>query len=138
MYIDVKIESEQTKRIEIGLFGKTVPLTVNNFVALAKGHTSDDGQVFGYTGTTFDVIIKDAFIEGGDVTHGKGSYSIYGPQFKDENFELQGYGAGWVMMANFGSDTNASNFVIILRPVPWWLVNKYVVFGKVIKGMVSS
>lgn len=36
MFFEVKIGDEDVGRIVIGLFGKTVPKTVNNFIELAK------------------------------------------------------------------------------------------------------
>lgn len=43
VYFDVEFENadgKQKGRIEIGLFGKTVPKTVKNFVALATGEVN--------------------------------------------------------------------------------------------------
>lgn len=37
MYFDLRIGDEDIGRVVIGLFGKTVPKTVDNFVALATG-----------------------------------------------------------------------------------------------------
>ncbi len=37
MYFDIECDGEEFGRIEIGLFGKTVPKTVKNFVTLATG-----------------------------------------------------------------------------------------------------
>ncbi len=37
MFFDIRIGDEDVGRVVIGVFGKTVPKTVDNFVALATG-----------------------------------------------------------------------------------------------------
>jgi cyclophilin family peptidyl-prolyl cis-trans isomerase len=111
--------------IVIELYANQVPLTVNNFVFLAR-------EGF-YNGTIFHRVISNFMAQGGDPT-GTGSGGP-GYRFADEFVPgLKHDKPGVLSMANAGPGTNGSQFFITHVPTPH-LNNKHSVFGQVIGGM---
>jgi len=109
---------------EVKLFHKRAPVTVSNFVKLAK-------KGF-YDGLIFHRVIPNFMIQGGD-PQGTG---MGGPgySFKDEfHPELRHSKKGILSMANSGPNTNGSQFFITVAPTSH-LDDRHSVFGEVSKG----
>ena len=111
--------------IVMELFADKAPMTVNNFVFLAR-----EGY---YDGVTFHRVIKGFMAQGGDPS-GSGSGGP-GYRFGDEfHPALKHDQPGILSMANSGPGTNGSQFFITYRDTPH-LDGKHTVFGRVVEGM---
>jgi len=108
--------------IRATLFADRAPITVNNFVFLAREGYFDN--------TTFHRVIPDFMVQGGDPTaNGTGGP---GYRFNDAKgaLAMKHEGPGMLSMANAGANTNGSQFFITHVATPW-LDGKHGVFGKV-------
>ncbi len=107
--------------IRLRLFAEQAPVTVANFVNLAKrGY---------YDGLSFHRVIADFMIQGG-CPQGTGTGGP-GYKFEDEcRPELRHDKPGMLSMANAGPGTNGSQFFITHVATPW-LDGKHTVFGQV-------
>jgi cyclophilin family peptidyl-prolyl cis-trans isomerase len=102
---------------------KIAPLTVNNFVVLARNHF--------YDGVKFHRVVQGFVIQGGD-PQGTGQG---GPGYSFADEPVQGeYTPGCVAMANAGPNTNGSQFFICTAN-DTQLPKQYNLFGQVSKGM---
>ncbi len=111
--------------IRVKLFAAEAPITVNNFVFLAR-------QGF-YNGTTFHRVINSFMAQGGDPT-GTGTGGP-GYEIKDEfHPKLRHNRPGILSMANAGPNTGGSQFFITHTATPH-LDNRHAVFGEVVEGM---
>lgn len=111
--------------IVVELYADRAPLTVENFVNLARAGF--------YDGTTFHRVITGFMAQGGDPT-GTGTGGP-GYQFGDEfHPTLRHDGPGVLSMANAGPRTNGSQFFITYSATPH-LNDKHSVFGRVTEGM---
>jgi cyclophilin family peptidyl-prolyl cis-trans isomerase len=139
--------------IEIELYAKDAPKTVENFQKLVKKNY--------FSNIIWHRVIKGFMIQSGDPTGtGTGGESAWGGTFEDEinpqslglsdseiktyaekgydyNFDLDSHKmtVGAVAMANSGPNTNGSQFFIITEKDQNYLNGQHTVFGKVIEGL---
>ena len=119
------LELAKGGQIVIDLFAAEAPVTVNNFVFLAR-----DGF---YDGVTFHRVLEGFMAQSGDPT-GTGAGNP-GYVFQDEfNTNLRHDQAGTLSMANRGPNTNGAQFFITFVPTPH-LDGRHSVFGRVAEGM---
>ncbi|BDP42680.1 hypothetical protein DAETH_26490 [Deinococcus aetherius] len=114
------------------LYEQETPVTVNNFVTLARNHFFD--------GIRFHRVIEGFMAQTGDpqsVDEGKkAEWGTGGPgyQFADEfRTRLTFDSSGVLAMANSGPATNGSQFFITFAPTDF-LNGKHTIFGKVVTG----
>lgn len=129
MVIDPTKEYEAVIRTEKGdlrlrLFADESPVTVNNFVFLAR-------EGF-YDGTIFHRVLQDFMAQGGDPTGTGGGGPGY--EFGDEvDNGLVFDRPGLLAMANRGANTNGSQFFITYVPTPH-LNGVHTIFGELVEG----
>ena len=111
----------------VEFFTSDAPVTVNNFINLAK-----DGY---YNDIIFHRVISGFMIQGGDPSGtGHGDMGKYpGYKFEDELDNQRPYEKGILAMANAGPNTNGSQFFIMHVDYP--LPYQYTIFGKVTDGI---
>lgn len=123
------------------LYEKDVPLTVENFVALAQGtkatlnpKTKTMVKAPLYDNITFHRVVSGEMIQSGDPT-GTGMHNC-GFTIRDEFLPgLRFDTAGKLAMANTGNpDSGGCQFFITVNPMRQW-DGKYTIFGTVVTGL---
>jgi peptidyl-prolyl cis-trans isomerase B (cyclophilin B) len=112
----------------IALDAGAAPLTVNNFVVLARYHYFDN--------TICHRVIPAFAVQCGDPT-GSGNGGP-GYKFADELPATGSYKVGSIAMANSGPDTNGSQFFIITGANGVALTANYTLFGQVTDGLDTT
>jgi peptidyl-prolyl cis-trans isomerase A (cyclophilin A) len=120
--------------IECKLLDKKAPITVANFIGLARGTRpwkTPEGaweKKPAYDGTIFHRIIKGFMIQGGDAKKngsGEAGYVIPDEVWEDANHDRPGL----LCMANRGPNTNSAQF-FITDDAAFHLDNGYTIFGE--------
>ena len=89
-------------RMLLHLYKKHVPKTVENFTEMCRRNEN------GFKGSKYHRIISNFMMQGGQIP----SHSIFGPNFKDENFVYKHSRPGLLSMANRGPNTNSTQFFV--------------------------
>ncbi|MDQ6679087.1 MAG: peptidylprolyl isomerase [Acidobacteriota bacterium] len=127
-------------RIVVKLYEKESPITVTNFVGLARGTKAFTDAKTGrlakrpfYNGLTFHRVIPGFMIQGGDpLGTGTGSGGV--APIKDEfDPSLKFDQPGRLAMANAGPNTGSCQF-FITDSTPEYLNGKHTIFGQVVEG----
>ena len=125
-----KIEVENYGTITLKLEGKKAPITVQNFVDLAKSGF--------YDGLTFHRIIEGFMIQGGDPNGNGtgGSDKTIKGEFKDNGVKNNiKHKRGVISMARSSDYDSASSQFFIMQEDNDSLDGQYAAFGHVTKGM---
>jgi cyclophilin family peptidyl-prolyl cis-trans isomerase len=111
----------------IALDSEAAPVTVNNFVVLAR---------YGfYDGVAFHRVIPGFVVQGGDAVGDPPGTGNPGYRLADELPDsVADYTEGSVAMANSGPDTNGSQWFVWMGPQPL-PAPAYSLFGQVIDGL---
>jgi len=127
-------------RIVVKLYEKETPVTVANFVGLARGTKSFTDEKTRatvkrrfYNGLTFHRVIPGFMIQGGD-PRGNGTGGGGVPTIPDEFVDsLKFDQPGRLAMANSGPHTGSCQF-FITDSTPDYLNGKHTIFGQVVEG----
>ena len=110
--------------INIRLYPQHAPVTVANFVNLAK-------RGF-YDALSFHRVIDNFMIQGG-CPQGTGTG---GPGYKfEDEFNDHKLIRGTLAMANSGPNTNGSQFFIVTAESTPWLDGRHTAFGEIVDGL---
>eukprot|EP00494_Astrolonche_serrata_P032609 UN32878 len=118
-FFDITIGGQNAGRIEFKLYDNIVPKTAANFRCLCtgeKGVGKQSKKKLTYQGSGFHRVIKEFMLQGGDFTRhdGTGGESIYGGEFRDENFDRKHTKPFLLSMANAGKILMVHNSLSLL------------------------
>lgn len=111
-----------------------VPRTAENYKRLLLGTAQYEGRNLSLVGTHINRVVQRAFLQLGTLPDG--NCSIFGPQFRDESFELPHDRPG-LLTSISEENTNNSRFAITLAPCAFMDL-KNVVFGEVTEESMES
>lgn len=126
----VTIEMENGKKIKLELYPEEAPITVENFLELAKNHF--------YDGLTFHRVISGFMIQGGDplgTGFGGSDKKIKGEFLANGVNNRIKHVRGVISMARSQNPNSASSQFFIMHADAPHLDGQYAAFGKVVDGI---
>jgi peptidyl-prolyl cis-trans isomerase B (cyclophilin B) len=131
VYLDVSIGGKEEGRIVIGLYGKLLPRTVDNFATLFESDA--------YAGTNFYRVISDVSIQGGNIgdPSGKTGRSALedGKPFEPDNYNLKHTKAGLISAVRGLDGRIDSRFFFNCQDDAGWADDRYAAFGIIEEGL---
>jgi len=130
-YLDLKIGSQQAKRVVFELYADKCPYTVEQVTkVLANTFEGADGSKLSVKNVGFKTIIPSLYALTGELQKGEGLSASN--KLVEENYQVSHDSEGILSLVN-NENSNTSQFLITLGPVEWF-DQKYVAFGKVVQG----
>ncbi|CAM9716254.1 unnamed protein product [Ectocarpus sp. 12 AP-2014] len=133
-FMDITIGGSPSGRLVINLYGKVVPDTVKNFVALITGKNAAGVS---YQGTEAYRVLDGLNIQMGAIgsRSGKSGVSSTGENIPQENFDIKHMKEGLLSMVRNADAQGDSRFFISIKDDAGWADNRYVAFGRIAEGM---
>ncbi|KAI8854907.1 cyclophilin-like domain-containing protein [Chytridium lagenaria] len=136
VYFDVQIDKVPIGRIIAEIYTDIVPETAAKFMSFVEGtakHPYNHGELLKYSGTKVTRCIKEGWIQAGEFQTSNDDGPLVGETFGDENFIIHHTHRGQLSMVNYGAHSNYSQFMIVLKEMPYFN-HKFVSIGRCIDG----
>jgi cyclophilin family peptidyl-prolyl cis-trans isomerase len=140
-YFDIRIDNRYLRRVVFELFADC-PRTSENFLSLCKGFKNEFGETVSYVDSTIHRVVKNGFLQGGDLKNPSnyilikgGSKSIYKGEFADENYNHLHDAPGILGMVKKNKRKHSNECQIYITFNPISAFNKEMVaFGRIVMG----
>ncbi|ORY44829.1 cyclophilin-like protein [Rhizoclosmatium globosum] len=134
VHMDVQVGSNFNGRLWFELYNDIVPRSTAHFVSLIQGTSPDPngGDPLGYKGTLVNRIIKEGWFQAGEIFDATGAV-VVNEYLSDENFIVPHNHRGSLSFVNKGPHSNFSQFMVTLRPMPYF-DRKFVCIGRCLDG----
>ncbi|KAJ3135754.1 putative inactive peptidyl-prolyl cis-trans isomerase-like 6 [Physocladia obscura] len=132
--IEIQVGNKISGILCFELFNDIVPLSVEHFVSFVTGTYKDPSTDESLTFKNSQVtrVIKEGWFQAGAIRSPNGT-PIVNNFLADENFIIPHAHRGNISFVNFGPHSNFSQFMVTLRPMPYF-DRKFVCIGRCLDG----